>query len=64
MGSPLYPIPNTIYMEEFENIQRKAKKCGYGMYIDDTFVIWPHDEVLNGFLQNLNNIENTIKFII
>ncbi|GJQ72861.1 hypothetical protein Trydic_g1510 [Trypoxylus dichotomus] len=32
-------------------------------YVDDTFVIWPHgQEEINGFLQHLNGLEESIKF--
>ncbi|GJQ77821.1 hypothetical protein Trydic_g16078 [Trypoxylus dichotomus] len=32
-------------------------------YVDDTFVIWPHEEEeINAFLQHLNGFEESVKF--
>ncbi|GJQ80733.1 hypothetical protein Trydic_g9328 [Trypoxylus dichotomus] len=68
MGSPLSPVLSNIYMEEFERIamysyELKPKMCV--RYVDDTFVIWAHgEEEINGFLQHLNGLEESIKLIM
>ncbi|GJQ66139.1 hypothetical protein Trydic_g4204 [Trypoxylus dichotomus] len=46
MGSPLSPVMANIFMESFEHeaneSSRMKPKCWY-RYVDDTFVIWPHN---------------------
>lgn len=60
------PILSNIYMEEFEMRAMNTYNLKPKMwlrYVDDTFVIWPHGEnTLEGFLQHLNSIEESIKF--
>ncbi|XP_045477888.1 uncharacterized protein LOC123683035 [Harmonia axyridis] len=66
MGSPLSPVLADIYMEDFEGRaldQYVLKPKLWRRYVDDTFVIWPHGkETIAGFLEHLNNIEESIKF--
>ncbi|XP_045477895.1 uncharacterized protein LOC123683043 [Harmonia axyridis] len=66
MGSPLSPVLADIYMEDFEGRaldQYVLKPKLWRRYVDDTFVIWPHGkETITGFLEHLNNIEESIKF--
>ena len=60
MGSPLSPIVANIYMEFFE---QKALELTYTKpdiwlrYVDDTFILWPHNRHdLDNFLNHLNSI--------
>ncbi|GJQ86455.1 hypothetical protein Trydic_g10362 [Trypoxylus dichotomus] len=66
MGSPLSPVLSNIYMEEFERRAMDSYELKPKMwlrYVDDTFVIWPHgEEEINGLLQHLNGLEESIKF--
>ncbi|GJQ64824.1 hypothetical protein Trydic_g7001 [Trypoxylus dichotomus] len=66
MGSPLSPVLSNIYMEEFERRVMDSNELKPKMwlrYVDDTFVIWPHEErEINGFLQHLNGLEESIRF--
>ncbi|GJQ78407.1 hypothetical protein Trydic_g22231 [Trypoxylus dichotomus] len=66
IGSLLSPVLSNIYMEEFERRAMDSYELQPKMwlsYVDDTFVIWPHgEEEINGFLQHLNGLEESIKF--
>ncbi|GJQ65916.1 hypothetical protein Trydic_g4016 [Trypoxylus dichotomus] len=58
MGSPLSPVIANIFMKAFEHeaieSSRMKAKCWY-RYVDDTFVIWPHEpRTLEEFLQHIN----------
>ena len=66
MGSSLSPTVANIFMEDFENtaiatfhLQSKIWK----RYVDDTFVIWPHNNSsLQEFLSHINGLHDRIKF--
>ena len=47
MGSPLSPVLANIYMEYFEEIalgSPSLKPSIWLRYVDDTFILWPHQE--------------------
>ncbi|GJQ72706.1 hypothetical protein Trydic_g1363 [Trypoxylus dichotomus] len=66
VGSPLSPALSNIYMEEFERRAMESYELKPKMWLrygDDTFVIWPRgEEEINGYLQHLNDSEESIKF--
>jgi hypothetical protein len=67
MGSPLAPVIANllIYLEQSEqqalNTAEKKPSNLY-RYVADTFVIWPHGEELQSFLQHLNSLHPNIQF--
>ncbi|XP_018562776.1 uncharacterized protein LOC108904627 [Anoplophora glabripennis] len=66
MGSPLYPVLANIYMEAFEKKALESTtlkpKCWY-LYVDDTFIIWPHGRnTVADFLDHINGIHPDIQF--
>ena len=70
MGSPLSPILANLYMEYFESsliptIPDNLRPKVWLRYVDDVFVIYPHNEdALQEFLNRLNSLAPTIKFTI
>ncbi|XP_033110305.1 uncharacterized protein LOC117111499 [Anneissia japonica] len=66
MGSPLSPVIANLFMEEFERIALYTSEHRPKLwlrYVDDTFVIWPHNrELLGEFLCHLNAQHSTIAF--
>jgi hypothetical protein len=65
-GSPLSPVIADFFMEYFEEtaLERAIHKplCWF-RYVDDTFVICPHDPgKLSEFLDHLNSIHESIRF--
>jgi hypothetical protein len=66
MGSSICPIVRNIYKQHFEQLAVDSAKENLSLwlrYVDDTFVIWPHDS--NGieiFLIHLNNLSPAIQF--
>ena len=67
IGSPLSPVIVNLFMEDFEKKaieQATHKHACWFRYVDDTFVIWPHDQAkLEDFLIHLNGLHNKIQFI-
>jgi hypothetical protein len=65
MGSPLSPVIANFYMVNYEKAALSAllkSRCWF-RYVDDTFVIWPHDPgKLKDFLHRLNSIHQSIHF--
>jgi hypothetical protein len=68
MSSPLAPVIANFYMEHFEQkaISTAIKKpARWYRYMDDIFAVWPHGkDDLQDFLQHLNIIHNSIKFMM
>jgi hypothetical protein len=68
MGSSLSPIVSNIYMEHFENLALDSallKPSLWLCYMDDTFVVWPHDpKQLQNVLSHLNNLRPTIQLTV
>lgn len=65
MGSPLSPVMANIYMEYLEEQALESaplKPSLWLRYVDDTFVLWPHQEDVTSLLTHLNNIEPAIQF--
>jgi hypothetical protein len=66
MGSPLSPVIVNFFMEDFEKKaieQATHKPVCWFRYVDDTFVIWPHDqEKLTEFLNHLSGLHNKLQF--
>lgn len=66
MGSPLSLIIANIYMEHFELVALDSAPLRPKLwlrYVDDTFVIWPHNQTnLAHFLEHLNSIRESIQF--
>ena len=59
MGSPLSPVLANIYMEYFEEMalgSTSLKPCMWLRYVDDTFILWPHQE------DHVNSIWPSIQF--
>jgi hypothetical protein len=66
LGSSLSPIVSNIYMKNFENLALDSalhKSSLWLLYVDDTFVVWPHGPgQLQYFLSHLNSLRSTIQF--
>ena len=66
MGSPLSPIIANIFMENFEEKALESAPLQPRLwlrYVDDTFIIWPHDRHhLKDFLNHLNSQHPDITF--
>ena len=66
MGSPLSPIIANLYMEGFESKALASAPSSPTMwlrYVDDTFVLWPHDaNRLEEFHSHLNAQHPQIQF--
>ena len=65
MGSPLSPVMANIYMEYFEDIALDSAPLRPTMwlrYVDDTFILWPHQEDVQVLLGHVNTIRPSIQF--
>ena len=66
MGSPLSPIVANLFMESFEQKALESAVIRPKMwlrYVDDTFVLWPHnEEELKIFHRYLNAQHSAIQF--
>jgi hypothetical protein len=66
MGSPLSPVIANFYTEDYEKAALESApltaRCWF-RYVDDTFVVWPHDpDKIKDSLHDLNSIHQSIKF--
>ena len=65
MGSPLFPVPPDIFIEEFETsslLTADLQPSLWLRYVDGTFVVWPHGrDALQDFLQYLNKQNMTAR---
>ncbi len=65
MGSALSLVLANIYMEYFEEMalgSTSLKPSMWLRYIDDTFILWPHQEHVQKLLDNMNSIRPSIQF--
>ena len=66
MGSPLSPIVANLFMEAFEEKALESAVLRPRMwvrYVDDTFVLWPHEEdKLETFYRHLNSQHPSMQF--
>ena len=65
MGSPLSPVMANIYMEYFEDMALNSAPLRPTMwlrYVDDTFILWPHQEDIQVLLEHVNTIRPSIQF--
>ena len=59
MGSPLSPVLANLYMEYFEEMalgSTSLKPSMWLRYVDDTFILWPHQEDVQILLDRVNFI--------
>ena len=64
MGSPLSLVLANIYMEYFEEMalgSTSLKPSMWLRYIDDTFILWPHQEDVQTLLDHMNSIRPSIQ---
>jgi hypothetical protein len=68
MGSSICPIVSNIYKQYFEQLAVDSSQDNLSLwlrYVDDTFVIWPHDaEGIQNFLTHLKSLRPAILFTI
>ena len=67
MGTPLSPVLANIYMEYFEEMalgSTSLKPSMWLRYVDDTFILWPHQEDVQILLDHVNSIRPSIQFTI
>ena len=65
MGSPLSPVLANIYIEYFEEMALGPTSLKLSMrltYIDDTFILWPHQEDVQTLLDHVNSNQPYIQF--
>ena len=59
MGLPLSPVLANIYMEYFEEMALGSTSPKLSMwlrYVDDTFILWSHQEDVQTLLDHVNSI--------
>ena len=65
MGSPLTPVLANINMEYFEEMvlwSTSLKPSMWLRYVDDTLILWPHQEDVLILLDHVNSIRPSIQF--
>ena len=67
MGNPLSALIANLYMEFFEKYILSTilrSDIIWKRYVDDILVFWPKNLDVNGFLDQLNSLVNSIKFTL
>ena len=66
MGSPISPVLSCLFMEYFESellpLVVDSTEIIWYRYIDDTFTLLPKNLDVKNFLDNINNLSDSIKF--
>ena len=65
MGSPLSPVLANTYMEYFEEIALISTSLEPSMrlrYVDNTFILWLHQEDVQILVDHVNSIRPSIRF--
>ena len=65
MGLPLSSVLANLYMEYFEEMalgSTSLKPSMWLRYVDDTFILWPHQEDVQILLEHVNSIWPSIQF--
>ena len=65
MGSAVSPVLANIYMEYFEQIalgSTSLKPSMWLRYVDDAFILWPHQKDVQALLDHVNSIRTSIQF--
>ena len=65
MSSPLSPVLANIYMEYFEEMPLGSTSLKLSLWlkrVDDTFILWPHQEDVQILLDHMNSIWSSIQF--
>ena len=65
MGLPLSTVLTNIYMEYFEETalgSTPLKSSMWLRYVDETFILWPHQEDVQILLDHVNSIRPSIQF--
>ena len=65
MSSPLSPVLANIYMEYFKEMALESTSLKPSIWlrdIDDTFILWPHQEDVQTLLDHVNSIRPSIQF--
>ena len=67
MSLPLSPVLANIFMEYFEEMALESislKSSMWLRYVDDTFILWPHQKEVQILLDHVNSIWSSIQFIM
>ena len=65
MGSPLSPVLANIYIKYFKEMvlgSTSLKPSMWLRYVDDTFILWSHQENVQILLDHVNSIRPSIQF--
>ena len=65
MDSPLSPVLANLHVEYFEEMalgSTSLKPSVWLWYVDDTFILWPHQEDVQILLDHVNSIRPPIQF--
>ena len=65
MGSPLSAVLANIYTKYFEEMalgSASLKSPMWVRYVDDTFILWPHQEDIQILLDHVSSIRPSIQF--
>ena len=65
MGSPVSPVLANLYMEYFEEMalgSTSLKPSIWLRYVNNSFVLWPHQEDVQILLDHVNSIRPSIQF--